>query len=181
MSSTPEIELLPEPAGSDRCLECAMETSAWASTDTAYQEMFDSPHNDVPSSRSSVTWSAHGDALASKLHHRLNQTTALLQTLGVTDHRGRRVKLTGNDARKRDDWWTDVEPADVLRCAGRQRRALSVACVRVSVRPSSRSFGTVVMYVCKTAIRVLFTASTGFASYTVQGSIFVTRWRRWGV
>ena len=55
MSSTPEIELLPEPAGSDRCLECAMETSAWASTDTAYQEMFDSPHN-VPSSRSSVTW-----------------------------------------------------------------------------------------------------------------------------
>ena len=118
MASTPEVEVLPEPAGSVGCLRCAVETSASASIDTAYQEMFDSPHNDVPSSRSSVTRSAHGDALTSELHHRLNQTTAFLQTLGVTDHRGRRGRLTGNDVRKRNDWWTDDEPADVLRCAG---------------------------------------------------------------
>ena len=43
MATTREVEVLPVPAGSGGCLRCAVETSDWASTDTAYQEVSFSP------------------------------------------------------------------------------------------------------------------------------------------
>ena len=66
---------------------------------------------------SQVVWPARvaSNEDHSSLHRRLNSISAALsQTFGVVDHRNRRVRLTGNDARKVAVWGPE-DSEDVLR------------------------------------------------------------------